>query len=117
MKKTILTAAILAAVLVSLSAVADGGFTINDQQSGQNTLARSGQRGKAMVKAEDGSMVPRSFYEKSGECKVQAEDGSWVPCTYYSKQDCVVKAEDGSFVPCSFYDDSEYKAGAETESP
>lgn len=53
------------------------------------------------VRAEDGSLVPKTFYDM-----VRAEDGSWVPKSFYSKNRVppgFVRAEDGSLVPKSFY--------------
>lgn len=54
-----------------------------------------------MVRAEDGTMVPRSFYDDN---MVRAEDGSLVPKSFYwGRTDGMVRAEDGTLVPRSFY--------------
>lgn len=53
-----------------------------------------------MVKAEDGSMVPKSFYDKLDLTPVKRPSTTSAPKT--------TKAEDGSTVPASFYDQTDY---------
>jgi hypothetical protein len=71
----------------------------------QQVLAEAAKRGESMVQAEDGSWVPKSFYDKpakkaAAKPKVERKASSSSSCKAQGK----VRAEDGSCVPRSFYD-------------
>lgn len=72
---------------------------VSSVNAARKTTAKAFASLRDMVRAEDGSLVPKSFY-KIPEGYVRAEDGSLVPKTFYD----MVRAEDGSWVPKSFYD-------------
>lgn len=51
-----------------------------------NFVVTAGFARGGMVRAEDGSWVPRSFYTRGRRGVVRAEDGSWVPRSFYSRR-------------------------------